>query len=112
MPNVSLKLLGGMLLVLASGSAWAGEEREAGGTRPGVEFFESKVRPVLVERCYSCHSSAAEKLKGKLRLDSMQGMRRGGESGSAAVTPGKVDDSLMVAAVRYELDELHMPPKK
>ncbi len=53
-----------------------------------LEFFEQKIRPLLVERCYECHSAEAKKLKGGLRLDSRDGFLKGGDSGPAIV-PGK-----------------------
>src|SRR5438876_10474952 len=49
----------------------------------GVEFFEQKIRPVLVEKCYECHSHQAKKHRGDLYLDSRDGMRKGGENGPA-----------------------------
>lgn len=67
-----------------------------------VEFFEAKIRPVLVEQCYSCHSADAEgnkKLKAGLRLDTADAMRKGGDSGPAMV-PGKPADSLLVKALK------------
>lgn len=70
-----------------------------------VKFFESKVRPLLAEHCWKCHS--ADKQKGGLRLDSRGAMLTGGESGTAVVA-GKPDDSLLMEAVRYE--SLEMPP--
>ncbi len=78
----------------------------------GVEFFEKKIRPVLVDHCYSCHSAEAsknKKLRGGLYLDSRAGIRDGGDSGPA-VTPGKVKDSLLLKALRGQND-LSMPPK-
>jgi hypothetical protein len=72
-----------------------------------IELFEKKIRPVLVEHCYQCHSAQAEKLQGKLLLDSRELARKGGESGPAIV-PGRPDESLIVAALRYESFE--MPP--
>jgi len=75
----------------------------------GIEFFEKRVRPVLVEHCYSCHSSSAKKIKGKLRLDSRQASLLGGVSGPAIV-PGHPAESLLIKAVRYDKD-LRMPPK-
>ncbi len=77
----------------------------------GIEFFEAKVRPVLVQHCYQCHSAEAEKagkLKAALRLDSRAGIRAGGESGPAVV-PGDVDESLLISAIRH--DQFEMPPK-
>ena len=72
-------------------------------------LFESKVRPVLVEHCYECHSG--EKTKGGLALDTKQGWQKGGDSGPA-ITPGKPDDSLLIQAVRYHDEHLAMPPQK
>ncbi len=71
------------------------------------DFFESKIRPVLVARCYKCHSEQAGKAMGGLLLDSRESTRRGGDSG-AAVVPGEVDSSLLMSALRYESYE--MPP--
>ena len=79
---------------------------------PGVEFFESKIRPVLVEQCYKCHSAGAEKLKGKLHLDTREGILKGGESDLPAVVPGNLDDSTLIRAIRYEDEGLRMPPKQ
>src|SRR4051812_31260555 len=76
----------------------------------GVEFFEKKVRPVLAEHCYKCHSAQAKSSKGGLHRDSRDGLRRGGETGPAVV-PGKPADSLLVKAVRWTDDALRMPPK-
>jgi hypothetical protein len=81
---------------------------QLGGPTPeGVEFFEAHIRPVLVEKCYGCHSSKAAKPKGGLRLDSRERIRAGGESGPAIV-PNKPDESLLLSALRYESNE--MPP--
>lgn len=76
-----------------------------------IEFFESKIRPLLVAECYPCHSHQATKLKGSLYLDSSAAMLKGGESGPAVV-PGNPDTSLLVKAVRYKEQEIAMPPKK
>ena len=76
----------------------------------GVDFFESKVRPVLVEHCYKCHSSQLRTPKGGLRLDSPDEIRKGGDMGPAVV-PGDVSGSLLVEAVRYNDEALRMPPK-
>ena len=94
-------------LLLALCSAAAADEP----TRAGLDFFETKIRPVLVASCYECHSAeAAQKnnLKGKLLLDTRAGTLRGGESGPAVV-PGKPDESLLIGALRHESFE--MPPK-
>jgi mono/diheme cytochrome c family protein len=72
-------------------------------------FFTKSVQPILQERCYSCHGP--EKQKAKLRLDSRESVLAGGKHGTAAVA-GKPDDSLLIKAVRYQDDDLAMPPKK
>ena len=71
--------------------------------------FERRVRPVLVEHCYKCHSQEAGRSKGNLLLDSRDGWRTGGDSGPAIV-PGDTDASLLIRAVRYTDPDLEMPP--
>ena len=77
-------------------------------TKEGADFFEKKIRPVLVHNCYECHSGEPGKAKGHLLLDSAEGMRKGGDSG-AVIAPGHADSSLLIEALRYE--GLEMPPK-
>jgi hypothetical protein len=74
-----------------------------------LSFFEKKIRPVLVKECYQCHSAQAEKVKGKLFLDSRDGVRKGGTSGPA-VEPGNVKDSLLLQALRWTDESFRMPP--
>ena len=79
----------------------------------GVEFFETKIRPILVESCYSCHSEVAEKknkLKGGLLLDSKEGMQKGGDTGKSVIDLSNPNNSLLLKSLRHE-DELKMPPK-
>jgi hypothetical protein len=77
----------------------------------GVEFFEKKIRPLLIEHCLKCHSSSTgEKLKGGLALDTRDGVLKGGDNGPALV-PGQPDRSLLIKAVRYADENLQMPPK-
>ncbi|MBX3732725.1 MAG: PSD1 domain-containing protein [Verrucomicrobiae bacterium] len=75
-----------------------------------VAFFERRIRPVLSEHCYECHSAAAAKLKGGLLLDSRAGVVRGGDTGPV-VTPGEPDASLLIRAIRHADPNLTMPPK-
>ena len=75
-----------------------------------VAFFEKKIRPVLVDRCYSCHAETSEEIAGGLVLDTREGIRRGGSSGPGIV-PGKLDTSLVIEAIRYTNDDLKMPPE-
>lgn len=78
----------------------------------GIAFFEQKVRPVLVEHCYGCHSAEAKKLKGNLLLDSKAGWQKGGDSGAPAVLPGKPDESPLIRFVQHREPDMEMPPKK
>lgn len=71
------------------------------------EFFETRIRPVLVEKCLSCHSP--DNAENSLRLDAREHMTSGGESGPAIV-PGSPDDSLLIQAVRRSSEDLQMPP--
>src|SRR5687767_7141319 len=84
--------------------------RAAADDPAGIEFFEKKVRPVLAEHCYSCHSTAAKKDRGGLHLDSKAAVLKGGDSGPAVV-PGKPAESLLVKAVHYADPDFRMPPK-
>ncbi len=88
-------------IAVAPPSAWA---------RTDDEFFESKIRPILVQNCFECHSESAGTTKGGLALDSRPGWERGGESGPVIV-PGHSADSLLVKAVRYTHPDVHMPPR-
>jgi hypothetical protein len=83
---------------------------EASPDSSRIDFFESKVRPVLAEHCYACHSATAKSPKGGLRLDSVLGMRDGGDTGPAVV-PGDLEASLLLKAVKYDDNALKMPPK-
>ncbi len=76
-----------------------------------VEFFETKVRPILVEHCYKCHSTEGGKSKGDLLLDTRDALRKGGVTG-AAIVPGDPAKSLLIEAVRYTSEDLQMPPKE
>lgn len=76
---------------------------------PDAAFFDSKVLPILKERCFECHSHGT-KIKGGLALDSRSGWSEGGDNGPA-LKPGEVEASLLVKAIRYVDSELEMPPK-
>ncbi len=73
-----------------------------------LDFFEQKIRPVLVQQCYDCHSEEKGKSKGELTLDSRDGIRAGGDRGPAVV-PGKPDESILLNAIR-QVGQLRMPP--
>jgi hypothetical protein len=88
----------------------AGGALAADPTPQQLDQFERHVRPVLVEHCYSCHSSTAKKVKGGLRVDGRQFLLDGGDNGPAVV-PGKPAESKLIEAVRYANTDLQMPPK-
>lgn len=96
-----------LLIVLLIGTVLPATDPD----QKALDFFEAKIRPMLVTHCYECHSAAAagkKKLKGSLLLDSREGSRQGGDSGPAVV-PGKPDESLLLGALTHESFE--MPPK-
>ena len=87
-----------------------GAPEEPGQNR--IDFFEKKIRPVLAERCYRCHSAEAARtgtLMGKLQLDTRAGVQRGGSRGSVVV-PGRPDQSMLIEVLEYANDNLQMPP--
>ncbi len=79
-------------------------------TAEHTEFFERKIRPLLVENCYECHKAGAKKLGGGLLLDSRAGLIKGGDTGPV-ITPGDPEASLLIQAVRHADANLTMPPK-
>ncbi len=83
--------------------SWAADDPAA------IEFFENRIRPVLVEHCYKCHAADADKVRGKLLLDTREATRAGGETGPAVV-PGKPEKSLLLSAIKHE--DLEMPPDR
>jgi hypothetical protein len=92
---------------------WRGEYDGPDGGKENpdaVAFFEKRIRPLLAEHCYRCHSADAKEVQGELLVDSRLGLRRGGYSGPAIV-PGSADQSLLVKAVRYDNPDLQMPPE-
>ena len=102
---LSLALLGLMLSLSYAEESTPNAEQ--------IAFFESKIRPVLVEHCYKCHSAEAlenKKLKGGLYLDSRAGVLTGGDTGPAII-PGNAEKSLLMTALHWEDPDIEMPPK-
>jgi hypothetical protein len=89
-------------LVCGAGSIAADE--------PKAAFFEARIRPVLVDHCYECHSAKSKPAKGGLRLDTKAGLARGGDSGPSVIA-GKPEDSPLYLAVAYQGEAENMPPK-
>ncbi|HVW02950.1 MAG TPA: DUF1553 domain-containing protein [Planctomycetaceae bacterium] len=110
----------GLLLMLVAGGTAAAQPKtkpappkitpktlEPRLSKEGIDFFEKKIRPVLVHNCYKCHAGDPQKAKGHFVLDTRDGLRKGGESGEV-ISPGHADKSLLIEAIKYE--GLEMPP--
>jgi hypothetical protein len=95
------------ILVTLTGALSAAES----ATPEQIEFFEKRIRPVLVSQCYACHSAESPQIKGGLLLDTRAGVRRGGESGEVVVL-GEPGESLLIKALKYADDAPAMPPRK
>ena len=95
-----------MVLLVAQVGARAADNSPS---KEALHFFERKVRPLLSSHCYKCHGE--KKQKGKLRLDSIERILAGGESGPAIV-PRQPRESRLIRAVKYQDPELKMPPKE
>ncbi len=78
-------------------------------TKEQLAFFEQKVRPLLSNNCYSCHSIEQGKSKGGLTLDTRDGALKGGDTGKAVV-PGDLEKSLLYVAMTYKDKDMQMPP--
>src|SRR5260370_40043915 len=103
LPVPILKLAFVVPLLAGSAQVTAAAEPSRAPTefsREELEFFEQKIRPLLVERCYECHSAEAKKIKGGLRLDAREGLLKGGDAWAASMpaTPGK---RLLIEALHY-----------
>ncbi len=99
-----------MLFSIVSMPMGTGQEPASAATNSQqLDFFEAKVRPLLIDHCYECHSDASGESGGELLMDSAAGIRAGGTHGPALV-PGKPEESLLVRAIRYTDAELRMPP--
>lgn len=100
-----------LFLFLIGTSQLTGAEMERGSDRAAdLDFFEARIRPVLVAHCYKCHSVESGKSKGNLLVDARESIRAGGDSGPAIV-PGDPNASLLLTAISHADPELKMPPK-
>src|SRR5947209_16052609 len=96
--------------IMLIAAAARGAEAPRSASAAGADLFERKIRPVLAQECYRCHSASAEKLKANLLLDTRAGLLTGGDTGPAIV-PGDPGGSLLIKAIRGEDKDLPMPPK-
>ncbi len=95
--------------VAAEPPAVSQEPESPAATKEGVEFFEKHIRPILVEKCYDCHSGQADVAQGELLLDSREGIAAGGRGG-AIITAGDPEQSRLIQAIRWTDLDLQMPP--
>src|SRR5262245_46688682 len=106
-----------LFITLAVGGIFlAGSQRQAQTatqpqepSREGLDFFEKKIRPALVENCYACHSEKSKRPQGGLLLDSIEAMLKGGASGQPAIVPGDPEKSMILMTIRQTDAKLHMP---
>ncbi len=96
------------LLPVLAGTAQTVSSTRTSPTPEQLEFFESKIRPVLVNHCYECHSEERDRARSDLVLDTRDGIRSGGERGPGVV-PGRPEQSILLNAIR-QLGQLRMPP--
>jgi hypothetical protein len=101
----------GWMILLTTGTAPSDEPADESLSAADVQFFESRIRPLLAKHCYECHSGQASSVEGELRLDSRAGVARGGSRGPVVV-PGDEASSRLLAAVSYTDPELQMPPRQ
>jgi cytochrome c553 len=97
-----------LILLICLGELVRADEKRPEPTAEGIKFFEAKIRPVLVDQCYRCHSSEGQAVRGGLSVESRDALAAGGESGPAIV-PGDLEQSLLWNAINYQ--DFSMPPK-
>ncbi len=96
------------ILALCLAEAVRADEKTPEPTAEGIKFFEAKIRPVLIDQCYRCHSSEGQGVRGGLSVESRDALAAGGESGPAIV-PGDLEQSMLWNAINYR--DFNMPPK-
>jgi hypothetical protein len=110
---LALGILGGLVCAPCAMAQTAGEPQEKTApeqqlTPEQLDFFESKIRPVLIENCYRCHSASEQSVRGGLSVDNREALLAGGESG-AAIVPGDLENSILWHAINYR--DYRMPPR-
>jgi hypothetical protein len=108
---LTIAILATALVAAICGWGWPSASAGTNGrSQDGAEFFEKKIRPILTDNCYICHSAQADKPMAGLRLDTPEGMLKGGDSGQPAVVPGRPEKSRLISAIHYTDPDLRMPP--
>ncbi len=105
--RISLCAFAAILPALAKAS----DRTEPADSPEAIAFFEAKIRPVLVEHCYECHSAQSGASEGELQLDTRTATRKGGDRGPAVV-PGDPQASWLLTAMSHADSDLIMPPKR
>ena len=110
---LALGILGGLVCAPCAMAQTAVEPQEKTApeqklTPEQLDFFESKIRPVLIENCYRCHSASEQSVRGGLSVDNREALLAGGESG-AAIVPGDLESSILWHAINYR--DYRMPPR-
>ena len=110
---LALGILGGLLCAPCAMAQTVVESQEKTApeqklTPEQLDFFESKIRPVLIENCYRCHSASEQSVRGGLSVDNREALLAGGESG-AAIVPGDLENSILWHAINYR--DYRMPPR-
>ena len=75
-----------------------------------ADLYEKNVKPLLAQHCYDCHSEKASEFKGNFKLDSLEGIMKGGDNGPAVIA-GDVENSFLLRAIRYQEADYQMPPR-
>lgn len=98
---VLLRSSAALLLLALSTRSTAAEDAAA--------LFKDKVRPLFERKCFDCHSSKAEEVKGELKLETLEQILKGGATGPSVIA-GDVENSFLLRAIRYQEDDYQMPP--
>jgi mono/diheme cytochrome c family protein len=105
-PNcVLLRSSAAMFLLASLLFAWT----QRAAAEDAAALFKDKVRPLLERKCFDCHSSKAEEVKGELKLETLEQILKGGATGPAVIA-GDVENSFLLRAIRYQEDDYQMPP--
>lgn len=107
--RVAVRLMVWAAAIVTFSAVQADDKDTAVDQQAQVEFFESRIRPVLIKSCYECHAADSKTVQGGLLLDSKTATLSGGDSG-AAIVPGNPEDSLLLSALKY--DSFEMPPRQ
>lgn len=102
-----VRLLVFTTMIVSANPLSADSGEDSATERSRIDFFEARIRPVLVQHCYECHAAESAIVRGGLQLDSGPAVRQGGDSG-AALVPGAPEESLLISALKHE--SLAMPP--